>query len=164
MGSLCVCVGVFVCMCVCMPRNCFSVSQQKLDIFHFLLWRVWGDGEGARLSPWKLCLFLIPLLSSISGRKPIRTHTDATFLQRGELLKLSWRGPIGLLNSGSERLLTVSPLNTEPSRWLLNLCTVHTQSLCEGQISTRVKWHDITAPYCSWSLDKLTKSHALCEL
>lgn len=29
----------------CVSDNCFNTSQQKLDIFHFLLWRVWGGGR-----------------------------------------------------------------------------------------------------------------------
>lgn len=46
-------------VCKCVSHNCFFTSQQKLDIFHFLLWRVGeGGGQGAGLSPWKLCLFL----------------------------------------------------------------------------------------------------------
>lgn len=57
-----------------MSHNCFSVSQQKLEIFHFLYWWVMGDGNVAGLSLWKLCLFLS---GHISGwNRCCKQHTD----------------------------------------------------------------------------------------
>lgn len=96
-------------VCKCVSHNCFSTSQQKLDIFHFLLWRVWGwrDRQGAGLSPWKLCLFLSGHISD--WNRCCEQHTDAwtAHLQRRELLELSWTQCIELLNA--TRLSRCSP-------------------------------------------------------
>lgn len=75
-------------MCVCkyVSHNRFSPSQQKLEIFHFLLWRVWGgDGQGAGLVAKEIRSFPVEsyLKSKTDAVCNIQTHEQHTLKKRG---------------------------------------------------------------------------------
>lgn len=79
-------------VCKCVSHNCFFTSQQKLDIFHFLLWRVW-EGGWARSRAVAMETMSFPVGSYLRLKQMLWAtygHMNSTLLQRRELLEPRW--------------------------------------------------------------------------